>query len=82
MSRCRTPGAFRLVFGPCCSAVLAAAFPEPGTGFVGVAFAFGLTGLTMAYAGGLVCGPSDVLLRDGVSEKLTKVNASLTISLL
>jgi aquaporin Z len=41
----------------CGSAVLAAAFPEPGTGFVGVAFAFGLTGLTMAYAGGVGLRP-------------------------
>lgn len=39
-----------LVLGGCGSAVLAAAFPELGIGFVGVAIAFGLTVLTMAYA--------------------------------
>ena len=43
-------GTFWLVFGGCGSAVLAAASPELGIGFVGVAFAFGLTVLTMAYA--------------------------------
>jgi glycerol uptake facilitator-like aquaporin len=42
-------GTFWLVFGGCGSAVLAAAFPELGIGFVGVALAFGLTVLTMAY---------------------------------
>ena len=41
---------FWLVFGGCGSAVLAAAFPNTGIGFLGVAFAFGLTVLTMAYA--------------------------------
>ncbi len=45
-----------LVFGGCGSAVLAAAFPQLGIGFVGVAFAFGLTLLTMAYAIGHVSG--------------------------
>ena len=45
-----------LVFGGCGSAVLAAAFPELGIGFVGVALAFGLTVLTMAYAVGHVSG--------------------------
>jgi aquaporin Z len=45
-----------LVFGGCGSAVLAAAFPGLGIGFVGVAFAFGLTVLTMAYAVGHVSG--------------------------
>jgi aquaporin Z len=45
-----------LVFGGCGSAVLAAAFPHLGIGFVGVAFAFGLTLLTMAYAIGHVSG--------------------------
>ncbi len=43
-------GTFWLVFGGCGSAVLAAAFPQLGIGFTGVAFAFGLTVLTMAYA--------------------------------
>ena len=43
-------GTFWLVFGGCGSAVLAAAFPELGIGFLGVALAFGLTVLTMAYA--------------------------------
>lgn len=43
-------GTFWLVFGGCGSAVLAAAFPNTGIGFLGVAFAFGLTVLTMAYA--------------------------------
>jgi aquaporin Z len=49
-------GTFWLVFGGCGSAVLAAAFPELGVGFVGVAFAFGLTVLTMAYAVGGISG--------------------------
>lgn len=49
-------GTFWLVFGGCGSAVLAAAFPELGIGFVGVAFAFGLTVLTMAYAVGSISG--------------------------
>src|SRR4029077_16897 len=43
-------GTFWLVFGGCGSAVLAAGFPALGIGFVGGAFAFGLTVLTMAYA--------------------------------
>jgi aquaporin Z len=43
-------GTFWLVFGGCGSAVLAAAFPDLGIGFAGVALAFGLTVLTMAYA--------------------------------
>ena len=42
-------GTFWLVFGGCGSAVLAAAFPNLGIGFLGVAFAFGLTLLTMAF---------------------------------
>ncbi|MGU0056490.1 aquaporin Z [Enterobacter hormaechei] len=46
-------GTFWLVFGGCGSAVLAAAFPEFGIGFVGVALAFGLTVLTMAFAVGI-----------------------------
>ena len=49
-------GTFWLVFGGCGSAVLAAAFPDLGIGFVGVAFAFGLTVLTMAYAVGGISG--------------------------
>src|ERR1700736_5263732 len=43
-------GTFWLVFGGCGSAVLAAAFPGLGIGFAGVARAFGLTVLTMAFA--------------------------------
>ncbi|WP_183169122.1 aquaporin Z [Atlantibacter sp. RC6] len=49
-------GTFWLVFGGCGSAVLAAAFPELGIGFTGVALAFGLTVLTMAYAVGHISG--------------------------
>lgn len=49
-------GTFWLVLGGCGSTVLAAAFPQLGIGFVGVAFAFGLTVLTMAYAFGHVSG--------------------------
>ncbi|QMV51128.1 aquaporin Z [Ewingella americana] len=49
-------GTFVLVFGGCGSAVLAAAFPELGIGFAGVALAFGLTVLTMAYAVGHISG--------------------------
>ena len=49
-------GTFWLVLGGCGSAVLAAAFPGLGIGFVGVALAFGLTVLTMAYAIGHVSG--------------------------
>jgi aquaporin Z len=49
-------GAFWLTFGGCGSAVLAAAFPELGIGFAGVALAFGLTVLTMAYAVGPISG--------------------------
>ncbi len=49
-------GTFWLVFGGCGSAVLAAAFPELGIGFAGVALAFGLTVLTMAYALGGISG--------------------------
>jgi aquaporin Z len=45
-----------LVLGGCGAAVLAAAYPQLGIGFVGVAFAFGLTVLTMAYAIGHVSG--------------------------
>lgn len=49
-------GTFWLVLGGCGSAVLAAAFPDVGIGFLGVSFAFGLTVLTMAYAIGHVSG--------------------------
>jgi aquaporin Z len=49
-------GTFWLVFGGCGAAVLAAGFPGLGIGFLGVAFAFGLTVLTMAYAVGHVSG--------------------------
>ncbi len=55
-------GTFWLTFGGCGSAVLAAAFPAAvggpflGIGFVGVAFAFGLTVLTMAYTVGHISG--------------------------
>lgn len=49
-------GTFGLVFGGCGSAVLAAAFPELGIGFVGVSLAFGLSVLTMAFAVGHISG--------------------------
>ena len=49
-------GTFWLVFGGCGAALYAAAFPDVGIGFVGVAFAFGLTVLTMAYAVGPISG--------------------------
>jgi len=49
-------GTFWLVFGGCGSAVVAAAYPQLGIGFVGVAFAFGLTLLTMAFAIGHISG--------------------------
>jgi aquaporin Z len=49
-------GTFWLVFGGCGSAVLAAAFPGLGIGFAGVALAFGLTVLTMAFAIGPISG--------------------------
>jgi aquaporin Z len=49
-------GTFWLVFGGCGTAVLAAAFPNLGVGFLGVALAFGLTLLTMAYAIGHISG--------------------------
>ncbi|CAH8283880.1 aquaporin Z [Mariniflexile fucanivorans] len=49
-------GTFWLVFGGCGSAIFAAAFPELGIGFMGVALAFGLTVLTMAYAVGHISG--------------------------
>ena len=47
---------FWLTFGGCGSAVLAAAFPQLGIGFAGVALAFGLTVLTLAYAVGHISG--------------------------
>jgi aquaporin Z len=49
-------GTFWLVFGGCGAAVLAAGFPKLGIGFAGVALAFGLTVLTMAYAIGRISG--------------------------
>jgi aquaporin Z len=49
-------GTFWLVFGGCGSAVLAAGFPTLGIGFLGVALAFGLTVLTMAFAIGHISG--------------------------
>ena len=49
-------GTFWLVLGGCGSAVLAAGFPNLGIGFAGVALAFGLTVLTMAYAIGHISG--------------------------
>ena len=49
-------GTFWLVFGGCGAAVLAAGFPGLGIGFIGVALAFGLTVLTMAFAIGHISG--------------------------
>ncbi len=49
-------GTFWLVFGGCGAAVLAAGFPALGIGFAGVALAFGLTVLTMAFAIGHISG--------------------------
>ncbi len=51
-----TIGTFWLVLGGCGSAVLAAGFPDVGIGLLGVAFAFGLTVLTMAFAIGHISG--------------------------
>src|SRR5215813_3638257 len=49
-------GTFWLVFGGCGAAVLSATFPNVGIGLLGVALAFGLTVLTMAYAIGHISG--------------------------
>lgn len=49
-------GTFWLVFGGCGSAIFAAGIPDLGIGFMGVALAFGLTVLTMAYAVGHISG--------------------------
>ncbi len=49
-------GTYWLVFGGCGSAIFAAGYPTLGIGFVGVALAFGLTVLTMAYAVGHISG--------------------------
>ena len=49
-------GTFWLVFGGCGAAVVSAGFPQLGIGFTGVAFAFGLTVLSMAYAVGHISG--------------------------
>ena len=49
-------GTFWLVFGGCGSAVISAGYPQLGIGFMGVAFAFGLTVLSMAYAVGHISG--------------------------
>jgi aquaporin Z len=49
-------GTFWLVFGGCGTAVISAAFPSVGVGLLGVAFAFGLTVLTMAFAIGHISG--------------------------
>ncbi|NNM71571.1 aquaporin Z [Enterovirga aerilata] len=49
-------GTFWLTFGGCGAAVLSAAFPQYGIGFAGVALAFGLTVLSMAYAVGHISG--------------------------
>src|SRR5580698_10555855 len=49
-------GTYWLVFGGCGSAIFAAEYPTLGIGFAGVALAFGLTVLTMAYAIGHISG--------------------------
>ena len=62
-----------LVLGGCGSAVLAAAFPQLGIGFLGVALAFGLTVLTMVYALGPVSGG-----HFNPDRKSTRLNSSHT----
>jgi aquaporin Z len=72
-------GTFWLVFGGCGSAVLAAAFPAVGIGFAGVALAFGLTVLTMAFAVGLVAGkrfPASDLLPYVIAQVLGAIAAA------
>ena len=49
-------GTFWLVFGGCGSAIFAAGYPHQGIGFIGVALAFGLTVMTMAFAVGAISG--------------------------
>jgi aquaporin Z len=49
-------GSFWLVFGGCGSAIFAAGYPDLGIGFIGVALAFGLTVMTMAFAVGAISG--------------------------
>lgn len=74
-------GTLWLVLGGCGSAVLAAAFPELGIGFAGVALAFGLTVLTMAYAIGHISGCHLNLpyrLVYGLEDVLTKKKYSRT----
>ena len=56
MSAAEFLGTFWLVFGGCGSAVISAAFPNVGIGLLGVAFAFGLTLLTMGYTIGPISG--------------------------
>lgn len=58
-------GTFVLVFGGCGTAVLATSNPDVGVGWLGVALAFGLTVVVMAYAVGLFAG-SDVVQPDVV----------------
>ncbi len=55
-------GTFWLVFGGCGSAVFAAGVPDIGIGLLGVALAFGLTVLTMAYAVGHISGATSIPL--------------------
>lgn len=86
-------GTFVLVFGGCGAAVLAAGVPDVGIGFLGVALAFGLTVLTMAYAVGHVSGghfnPAVTLglalagrfrWRDSVPYAVTQVVAAIAAS--
>jgi aquaporin Z len=75
-------GTFWLVFGGCGAAVLAAGFPNLGIGFLGVAFAFGLTVLTMAYAVGHLSGghfnPAVTLRRAKPPVRLPRSRAATT----